>query len=227
MGADGSALCVWKNCRKYVACHGVGLRWKSNVVIYSLKKVYWWKSTRWWHYLQTRMMKEGPENRTRWKHKWRWHNRGNVWEKMASRWTGEKNWISVRRIKIHQRRSTSSSPSLWAKCSCPPNTEKPKRKTKKRGWRNRHPEIGDPVILQITHVVRDPQYNCVETAMWHTNGSMANLPKGQSTKRQFGSFERPYTHVGKGELPSQSRICTASWIMSAENTIRKQITGLR
>ena len=43
---------------------------KSHAVIYSLKKVYEWRSTRWWYSLQTRLIKEDPENRTRWKHKW-------------------------------------------------------------------------------------------------------------------------------------------------------------
>ena len=53
----------------------------SNGVIYSLKKGKRWRSTRWWHCLQTKT-KEDPENRTRWMHKWRWHKRGNVWDKM-------------------------------------------------------------------------------------------------------------------------------------------------
>ena len=43
---------------------------KENAVIDSLKKVYQWISTAWWHGLHTRMMKEDPENRARWKHKW-------------------------------------------------------------------------------------------------------------------------------------------------------------
>ena len=66
---------------------------KSNVVIFFLKKV-----GGWWHSSQT-MMKEAPENRTRWEHKWGWHNRGNVWDKMASRWAGEKYWMRVRKKK--------------------------------------------------------------------------------------------------------------------------------
>ena len=54
---------------------------------------------RWWHSLQTRMMKRDPENHTRWKHKWRWHNRGNVWDKMATKWAGEENWMRARKRK--------------------------------------------------------------------------------------------------------------------------------
>ena len=43
---------------------------KVDTVTNSLKKVYKWRSTTWWHSLQTRMMEEDPDNRTRWKHKW-------------------------------------------------------------------------------------------------------------------------------------------------------------
>ena len=31
-----------------------------------------------------------PNNHTRWKHKWRWHDRGCVWDKRASEWAGWK-----------------------------------------------------------------------------------------------------------------------------------------
>ena len=43
---------------------------KVNAVIFSLKMCKW-RSTRWWQSLHTRMMKEDPRNRIRWKHKWR------------------------------------------------------------------------------------------------------------------------------------------------------------
>ena len=43
------------------------------------------------------MMKEDPENRTRWKHKWGWQSRGNVWDMMATRWAGEKDWMMKRK----------------------------------------------------------------------------------------------------------------------------------
>ena len=38
---------------------------KSNAVIDTLTKVYRWRSTRWWHCLQTKMMERDPENHTR------------------------------------------------------------------------------------------------------------------------------------------------------------------
>ena len=72
---------------------------KSNAVISSIIKIYRWISTRWWHSLQTRMMKRYPENHAGWKYKLRRHNRGNVWDEMATEWAGEENWMRARRRK--------------------------------------------------------------------------------------------------------------------------------
>ena len=49
-----------------------------------------------------------------WKHKWVWHNRGNVWDKMASSCAGGRTgWTQeIHLKKIHHRRSTSSSHSF-------------------------------------------------------------------------------------------------------------------
>ena len=66
-------------------------------MIDSLKCVYQWRSTRWWYALHTRMKKEDPENRTGWKQKWSWYNRGNVWDMMATRWAGQKDWMIKRK----------------------------------------------------------------------------------------------------------------------------------
>ena len=37
----------------------------------------------------------------------------------------------------------------------------------------------------FTYGKTDLQYNCVETVMWLANGSMENLPKGQSTRTKY------------------------------------------
>ena len=42
------------------------------------KKVNKWRSTTWWYSL-----------------KWGWHNRGNVWDKIATRWAGKENWMEA------------------------------------------------------------------------------------------------------------------------------------
>ena len=36
---------------------------------------------------------------TRCKHNWKWHNRGNVWDKIATDWAGEDDRISKRKNK--------------------------------------------------------------------------------------------------------------------------------
>ena len=45
------------------------------------------------------MMERDPGNHTRWKHNWRWHNRGYVWDKIATEWAGEEDWMRARKRK--------------------------------------------------------------------------------------------------------------------------------
>ena len=63
---------------------------KSNAVINSLKEsLQVEKYEMAALFLRTRMMERDPGNHTRWKHKWRWHNRGNVWDQISTEWAGE------------------------------------------------------------------------------------------------------------------------------------------
>ena len=68
----------------------------SKTVINSLKKVCTPVEKSWWQSLQTERMERDKGNHTRWKHKWRWHNRGNVWCKIATEWAGEEDWMRAR-----------------------------------------------------------------------------------------------------------------------------------
>ena len=43
----------------------------------------WWQSTR------AAEMKNDPYNHTRWKHMRGWHNRGCVWDEVATKWAGD------------------------------------------------------------------------------------------------------------------------------------------
>ena len=70
---------------------------RPNAVVASLKQVFRWRSTQWWHTTQTEGMRDEPLNHTRWKHNCKWHNRGNVWDKIATDWAGEDDWISKRK----------------------------------------------------------------------------------------------------------------------------------
>ena len=53
---------------------------RPNAVVASLKQVFRWRSSQWWHATHTEGMRDDPMNHTRWKHNWKWHNRGNVWD---------------------------------------------------------------------------------------------------------------------------------------------------
>ena len=39
---------------------------------------------------------ENDPYHTRRKHKWRWHTRGCVWDKLATEWAGDEDWTSKR-----------------------------------------------------------------------------------------------------------------------------------
>ena len=80
-----------------MACHGMGMRRKNEYGDFFPEENVQWRSTRWWQSLNTRMMKEDPMNRTRWKHKYGWHNRRNMWDKMATCWAGEEDWTIARK----------------------------------------------------------------------------------------------------------------------------------
>ena len=60
-----------------------------NAVVDTLRQVLRWRSTEWWQSAQASGMTEDPHNLTRWKHKCGWHNRGCVWDKIATGWAGE------------------------------------------------------------------------------------------------------------------------------------------
>ena len=45
---------------------------------------------------KNRNMTVEPNSHSRWKHKWRWHNRGCVWDKIASDWAGHEEWSNNR-----------------------------------------------------------------------------------------------------------------------------------
>ena len=45
------------------------------------------------------MMKRDPDNHTKWKRMCGWHNRGNVWDKIATDWPGEEDRMRARNNK--------------------------------------------------------------------------------------------------------------------------------
>ena len=45
------------------------------------------------------MMERDDEHHARWKHKWGWPNRGDVWVKIATEWAGKEDWMRARKMK--------------------------------------------------------------------------------------------------------------------------------
>ena len=73
---------------------------RPNAVIASLRQVFRWRNSQWWHTTHTEGMRDDPMNHPRWKNKWKWHNRGSVWDKIATDWAGKDDWMG--RTKRHQ-----------------------------------------------------------------------------------------------------------------------------
>ena len=82
---------------------------RPNAVTDFLKQANNWRSSQWWHAIHAEGMEDDPMNHTRWKHKWRWQNRGNVWDKIPR--TGLLKMIrpAKERTKHHQL----TRQSLW------------------------------------------------------------------------------------------------------------------
>ena len=83
-------------------------------------------------------MERDYENHARWKHKWEWHNRENVWDRIATEWAGKEDFDEGTKMKI-----------------CPPCTEKEQRVWKKLRTRHRglgaedttvHARVGGPTV---------------------------------------------------------------------------------
>ena len=136
---------------------------KTNAVIDSLMEVNKWRCTTWWQSLHTSTMKEDPENRTRWKHKWEVAQSRDVWDKMATCWAGKKDWMTARKERnwledkykfITYILNKMNFPSEHRQTENKDKDKKIMKKTQRFGSRRHH-----------CHVVRELRYNCVETAM--------------------------------------------------------------
>ena len=53
---------------------------RANAILRPLKYGHAWMRTAWWKKTDALVMMIDPNNQTRWKHTWSWHNRGRVWE---------------------------------------------------------------------------------------------------------------------------------------------------
>ena len=126
----------------------------------SLKQAFRWRSSRWWYTTQTEGMRDDPMNHTNWKHKWKRHNRGNVWDKIASDWAGTEDWINKRKNKTSVADKTEfvTRKVNLNNLSTVHRKEKGKREENKQA-QNRW----DPLTPPFIHAKMAPQYNCGTT----------------------------------------------------------------
>ena len=112
------------------------------------------------------MMQEDPENRTRWKHKWRWHNHGNVWNKMATRWAGGKSWTDTRMMKNTREEKYKFVTFVLSKMKLSTEHMKTKNENKEKSIKDKTPrDLGDAIISSE----RRKEETCVD---YHTRTCM-------------------------------------------------------
>ena len=155
------------------------------------------------------MMKEDPENRRRWRHKWELHNRGNVWDKTTTCWAGKEDWMTARKKQNSPEEKYKFITYILIKMKLLTENRQTKNKDKEKRLKKKTPrDLGPQVIIVhmrdeglTVQLCGDSNVACKWTA---------KLPKEQSTKRQLARFKDSYTHGGRRELPSRSRKITAS-----------------
>ena len=79
---------VRNNCRRHVEQYGLGLSAES-AVLETLRHFVQWRSTCWWSNTKVLGMMVDPNHHTRGQPERRWHNRGCVWDALASEWRGD------------------------------------------------------------------------------------------------------------------------------------------
>ena len=184
------------------------IRWSTRY-----KKVYKWRSTRWWHCLQTRKMEEDPENRTRWNHKVRRHNRRNVWDEIATIWAGKKKKLDGRKKKKSTLEEKYKFVTfILSRMKLSTEHRKSKNLDIEKKIKDQTPRDKGPTV----QLCGDSNVAC----KW-INGEFS---LGAKYREKSDRFKTPYTCGGKGRLPNQSRTMIASWNTFTENTTGKQIT---
>ena len=96
------------------------------------------------------MMKEDPVNRTRWKHKYGWHNRRNMWDKMATCWAGEEDWTIARKKQNSQEEKYKFITYILNKMKLPIEHRHTKIITKERDRQTALGADDPPRKIQIT-----------------------------------------------------------------------------
>ena len=158
---------------------------RPNAVINTLKNVYRWRCTRWWQSTHARKMKEDPGNHTRWKQKWRWHKRGNVWVRIATDWVGKEDWMKIKenvQDKICNFRA--------GQCQTVYLTQERERR---KGWEENQQKDTEGLGTRghnHPHTKKDRLYNYVERVKWQVGGQMVNVLWDTSTEEKWAKFKK-------------------------------------
>ena len=147
------------------------------------------------------MMKRDPESQTRWKHKWSWHNRGHVWDKIATEWAGKEDWMSERKKKgaLADKNKFATFALNIVKLSTAHRKEKGERPKETR-LKRRHQGTWGLRTQPSTHAKKGRLCNFSETVRWRVNEATVNILWDIKYRGK-----RPCTHEGKGRLPIRFR----------------------
>ena len=149
--------------------------------------------------MHTEGMGDDPMNHTKWKHTWKWHIRASVWDKIATDWAGDDDWIS-------KKNKTSSTDKTYEYVNCPQEKLKEKgRETKQT--QNRQGNKG-PLLLPFTHAKMAKQSNCVATLRWLASGKDGKNSLGQKYQEQIGMIQKTLHQWWKKKIANFiSNIC--------------------
>ena len=90
------AVSMWKERDGY-AVKDLTQFWKT------LKQVFWWNNTCSWKSTKALNTMVDFNTHSGWKQKWIWHNRGGVWDKLASKWARAEEWTERKDKKLGMR----------------------------------------------------------------------------------------------------------------------------
>ena len=164
---------------------------RPNAVMNTLKHVFKWRSTQWWQSTKAVEMKNDLYNHTRWKHKWGWHNRECVWDKVAAEWAGKEEWcckrIRCQNLEEKQRFVTFVKSVNHSRIHRTRTGRKKEGKAKEQVPR----KLGPAVKTSHTRGEGPTVQLCGDSEV-AGGGSMVNAPWRRYTEKDFAKFRTPY-----------------------------------
>ena len=188
-------------------------------MINTLKQVFRWRSTKWWQSTQATGMKSDPYNHTRRKRKCGWHNRGCVWDKLATQWAGKAD-RTCKRVVCYAPEDKKNSSPLRSDC-VNGSTVHDKNREKRNKLTTKHSESWGPRIKPFTFVKRSRQCSYLEAARWQESGSMGQRYRGRtqvvapdwilSVRFKVVGLEPIFGRIGGGRRRSVLDILEGQW----------------